>query len=420
MHRVVIWRLLICCMTVNIVLRCETNLSHFERKYLYPTDSNTVSGTAKFRNSVLNDSCTCMARWYVTVQAVLLCFDTACWVTGVAVVNSPQEMEEEMECVSWFPGSRGQEPLRRRRRWICWCFSNWWSRDVVVWLGLSRASTTAWPPSRPVVAVSFSSRSLSITTCVSWHTCRPRRCSVASTQPGECQLSCCQSGDRCHAVSKVTGVMLSVSWQVSVSCCQSGYRCHAVSHMTGVLLSVTWQVSCCQSHDRCHMTGVVLSITWQVSRCQSHDKCHAVNHKTGVMLSVTWHVSCCQSHDRCHASHSKLLLLFSLFCLNILCFFLVVLLRLFPDHSVVNLSLYRVGSIWQCCCVVDVHWRPTYSRELQTLLDRRGYSIVMTEEELNGPERFAADNILTEAQCQRLMKLANVSSVTNIYLSDIV
>jgi len=44
----------------------------------------------------------------------------------------------------------------------------------------------------------------------------------------------------------------------------------------------------------------------------------------------------------------------------------------------------------------------------------------MTEEELNGPERFAADNILTEAQCQRLMKLANVSSVTNIYLSDIV
>ena len=38
-----------------------------------------------------------------------------------------------------------------------------------------------------------------------------------------------------------------------------------------------------------------------------------------------------------------------------------------------------------------------------------GYDIVMTEEELNGPERFAADNVLTEEQCHRLMRLANVS-----------
>jgi len=33
----------------------------------------------------------------------------------------------------------------------------------------------------------------------------------------------------------------------------------------------------------------------------------------------------------------------------------------------------------------------------------------MTETQLNGPERFAADNVLTEKQCQALIKLANVS-----------
>jgi len=55
-------------------------------------------------------------------------------------------------------------------------------------------------------------------------------------------------------------------------------------------------------------------------------------------------------------------------------------------------------------------FRPTYPVELQTLLDKNGYDIVMTEEELNGPERFAADHVLTDEQCQRLMKLANVST----------
>ena len=59
-----------------------------------------------------------------------------------------------------------------------------------------------------------------------------------------------------------------------------------------------------------------------------------------------------------------------------------------------------------CLCVFC---RPTYSGALQTLLDNMGYDIVMTEEELNGPERFAADNVLNEEQCQRLMRLANVS-----------
>jgi len=48
-------------------------------------------------------------------------------------------------------------------------------------------------------------------------------------------------------------------------------------------------------------------------------------------------------------------------------------------------------------------------------MDNMGYNIVMREEELNGPERFAADNILTEKQCRALMKLANVSVVLSSY-----
>lgn len=53
--------------------------------------------------------------------------------------------------------------------------------------------------------------------------------------------------------------------------------------------------------------------------------------------------------------------------------------------------------------------RQPNSASLQILLDNMGYSIIMTETQLNGPERFAADNVLTEKQCQALIKLANVS-----------
>jgi len=48
-----------------------TNLSHFERRYLYVTDSITVSSTAKFRNSILNVSCTCLANQYRNLTYLL-------------------------------------------------------------------------------------------------------------------------------------------------------------------------------------------------------------------------------------------------------------------------------------------------------------------------------------------------------------
>jgi len=53
---------------------------------LYPTDSSTVSGTAKFRNSVLNDSCTCMATVRGTHRNALRhCFQL---VPGIYVSHS--------------------------------------------------------------------------------------------------------------------------------------------------------------------------------------------------------------------------------------------------------------------------------------------------------------------------------------------
>ena len=36
--------------------------------------------------------------------------------------------------------------------------------------------------------------------------------------------------------------------------------------------------------------------------------------------------------------------------------------------------------------------------------------LIMREEELNGPMRFAADNLATQEECQELINLANVRS----------
>jgi len=69
----------------------------------------------------------------------------------------------------------------------------------------------------------------------------------------------------------------------------------------------------------------------------------------------------------------------------------------------------------QLSCDIDLLcvYRPPYSAGLQQLLDNMGYEIVMTEVELNGPERFAADGVLTEKQCNALITLANVSFQTH-------
>ena len=67
---------LICCITV---LRCETDLSHSERRSLHPTDSVTVIRTAKHSYDLIV-SCICMARvlqstpiTYCFVFASVLC-----------------------------------------------------------------------------------------------------------------------------------------------------------------------------------------------------------------------------------------------------------------------------------------------------------------------------------------------------------
>ena len=44
-------------------------------------------------------------------------------------------------------------------------------------------------------------------------------------------------------------------------------------------------------------------------------------------------------------------------------------------------------------------------------MEEKGYKLTMTEADLNGPERFAADDVATADQCLQLVKLANVSSL---------
>ena len=59
--------------------------------------------------------------------------------------------------------------------------------------------------------------------------------------------------------------------------------------------------------------------------------------------------------------------------------------------------------------IVNIIFRPLKNPILRSLVEERGYDIVMTESELNGPERFTSDRVATEQQCEALINLANVS-----------
>ena len=62
-----------------------------------------------------------------------------------------------------------------------------------------------------------------------------------------------------------------------------------------------------------------------------------------------------------------------------------------------------------CCSdVQDSSTKTSINSDLKHLVSSRNYNIVMTETELNGPERFAADNLLTEDACQALITVATV------------
>lgn len=54
----------------------------------------------------------------------------------------------------------------------------------------------------------------------------------------------------------------------------------------------------------------------------------------------------------------------------------------------------------------------TIPSDFQSLLEKRGSRLAMTEADLNGSQRFAVDGFTTEDQCQQLMKLAKVSSTS--------
>ena len=57
------------------------------------------------------------------------------------------------------------------------------------------------------------------------------------------------------------------------------------------------------------------------------------------------------------------------------------------------------------------------NRALRDLLDSEDIRVLKTENELDGPERFAADGLVTKEQCDKLIQLANVSQVSNIILT---
>ncbi|KAK2155797.1 hypothetical protein LSH36_231g04011 [Paralvinella palmiformis] len=51
------------------------------------------------------------------------------------------------------------------------------------------------------------------------------------------------------------------------------------------------------------------------------------------------------------------------------------------------------------------------NRPLKEFIEERGIKLNLTEEELNGPERFAVDNVITQDECDALIHLANIGGV---------
>ena len=67
---------------------------------------------------------------------------------------------------------------------------------------------------------------------------------------------------------------------------------------------------------------------------------------------------------------------------------------------------------------INASREPKYFRkihkELKQLMKKDKIDLVMREEELNGPMRFAADNLASQEECEELIKLANVRFFTLI------
>ena len=53
---------------------------------------------------------------------------------------------------------------------------------------------------------------------------------------------------------------------------------------------------------------------------------------------------------------------------------------------------------------------------LKEYIEKEGIVISATEKELNGPKRYAADNLMSQEECEQLIRLTNVSHIccTNI------
>lgn len=79
-----------------------------------------------------------------------------------------------------------------------------------------------------------------------------------------------------------------------------------------------------------------------------------------------------------------------------------------PVPCIVCYIMISIAGVFLCIMIASFH-RKVESAAFKQLIEERGYELVSTEVELNGPERFAADGIINEEQCQALIRLANVS-----------
>jgi len=53
----------------------------------------------------------------------------------------------------------------------------------------------------------------------------------------------------------------------------------------------------------------------------------------------------------------------------------------------------------------------SWNRSLEMLFEERSYNITLTQSQLNGTERFVADNVATKEDCRILKELVNVGTM---------
>ena len=118
---------------------------------------------------------------------------------------------------------------------------------------------------------------------------------------------------------------------------------------------------------------------------------------------------------------------FSIFCVTMICYHmhqtpranleraeLGLSIYVFTNDYVVAMSIVQYNShahnIYStfCDCFSS---QETWSKSLESLSQQRRYDITFTESQLNGSERFVADNVATKDDCGVLVELIHVGRI---------